>query len=304
MKLDLPKTVEEFLSNNVGSTYTAREIAEWIWEHKKQECLAKIKRTTLNNKSDLLNQVVAEIGRHNPTWHKRNIHITADSPHKYYYDNQLIEIIKQEKQNINRHNEKREHELYPKLAAFCQFVGIDTLRIDEKKSLKDKGINYNKWLHADVVGFKDLTQNYTEQTRECIREYSTERSVLYSFEVKEGSIKNYNLREFFFQTVSNSSWANYSYLVAEDVDKDAIEELQLLCSSFNIGFIKLNKEKPEDSSVRIQAIKTELDWNMMNRISVVNPDFRKYLENITLSYKGHNKYTAKPEWDIKNKSCN
>ena len=75
MKLDLPKTVEEFLSNNIGNTYTAREIAEWIWEHKKQECLAKIKRTSINDQYDLLRQIVAEIGRYNPEWEKRNIHI-------------------------------------------------------------------------------------------------------------------------------------------------------------------------------------------------------------------------------------
>ena len=37
----------------------------------------------------------------------------------------------------------------------------------------------------------------------------------------------------------------------------------------------------------------------MNRITNENKDFQKYLENITLSYKGHSdKYAAEPKWDM------
>ena len=299
MKLNLPRVVEDFLKNNKNSYYTAREIAEWIWNNKNEECIAKIERTSLTSEQDLIKQIIAEIGRHNPTWGKHNIHMTSDRPHKYYYDDQLIQILNNEKEEVKKHNELKEHELYPKLAEFCDSLGIKTLRIDEKKSNKDKGKNYNKWLHADVVGFKDLTRNYTEETKECLIEHSVSRSYLYAFEVKDGSIKSYNLRESFFQTVSNSSWANYSYLVAENYDEDVKEELQLLCTSFNIGFIKLNKEDPKDSEIVIQATKTELDWDMINRISEVNLDFKKYLKNITLSYIGHSKkYAATPEWDL------
>ena len=60
-------------------------------------------------------------------------------------------------------------------------------------------------------------------------EYAADRASLYSFEVKDGIITAGNLREAFFQTVSNSSWANYSYLVAEKLHDNADEELQLLC---------------------------------------------------------------------------
>lgn len=107
------------------------------------------------------------------------------------------------------------------------------------------------------------------------------------------------MREYFFQTVSNSSWANYSYLVAEDVNDKAMDELQLLCSSFNIGYIQLNKEEPKESQIVIKAPKTTLDWNMINRIANENKDFQKYLDNITLVYQGHsNDKTQKPNWDI------
>ena len=67
---------------------------------------------------------------------------------------------------------------------------------------------------------------------------------MYSFEVKDGIIKSHELREYFFQTVSNSSWANYSYLVAEGLGGDLVEkELQLLCASFKIGLINLIKKR-------------------------------------------------------------
>ena len=134
---------------------------------------------------------------------------------------------------------------------------------------------------------------------DIIIEYSCERSFLYSFEVKEGIIKNCDLRKYFFQTVSNSSWANYSYLVAEGIEEKAKEELQLLCASFNIGFIQLNKEEPEESDIVIQAPKTDIDWNMINRISDENPDFRQYLKNISLTYKRHSNPDIQPaKWDI------
>ncbi len=78
-----------------------------------------------------------------------------------------------------------------------------------------------------------------------------------------------------------------------------MDELQLLCSSFNIGYIQLNREEPQESQIVIKAPKTSLDWNMINRIANENKDFQKYLDNITLVYQGHsNPKTQKPVWDI------
>jgi hypothetical protein len=45
-----------------------------------------------------------------------------------------------------------------------------------------------------------------------------------------------NVREAFFQTVSNSSWANYAYLVASSLDAKAKDELELLSEAHGIGF--------------------------------------------------------------------
>lgn len=53
-----------------------------------------------------------------------------------------------------------------------------------------------------------------------------------------------NLREYYFQAVSNSSWANEGYIVALDIDEDDsfLAELKRLNNAFGIGVIKLNDE--------------------------------------------------------------
>lgn len=298
MAQSLYEMVAELLRSNPKKYLTAREIAEWIIENKQDYCNRKMSRTTVKSEKALIRQIIAEIGRYDSaTFEKLHVYKTADRPQKFYYDEKTIDI---ETLDCKVHkNKQEEKELYPKLAQYCNFIGIQTLRIDEKTSKKDGGKNYNKWLHADVVGYKDLAAKFNEETKECLIQYSSERSYLYSFEVKDGIITTSNIRENFFQTVSNSSWANYSYLVAEGIEDKAKEELQLLCSSFKIGFIQLDRENPLESDIVIQAPKTDLDWNMINRISDENSDFRKYLKNISLSYKKHsNNDIQSPKWDI------
>lgn len=293
--------VVKFLQENLSESFTAREIAECIANKYPQACEAKIKNSKnnhLKNKNDCINQWVAEIAAYKEKFATKGVLMTASRPRKYYIANTVYnENIEVETQK--RKNNQPEKKLYPILAQFCKSKNINTLRIDEKKSKNNLGKNYNEWLHADVVGYRDLTVNFNNKAKECLIAYAAERSNLYSFEVKDGRIEIGNLRKTFFQTVSNSSWANYSYIVAEEVADNAMDELQLLCNSFNIGFILLDKENPTESQIMIKAPKTSLDWEMINRIASVNKDFQKYLENIALSYKGHSdKYTEKPTWDI------
>ena len=300
MTFSFRKEVINFLKANQNKYFTAREINEYIADKFPDACEEKMRNSKggyLKTKKDCINQWGAELSSYKNTLTKEGISMTAGRPRKYYYINNE-KIAESCEENVRKNNQP-EKELYPVLAQFCDSINIKTLRIDEKESKKDKGKNYNKWLHADVVGFEDLIGNFNKQTKECLIEYADERSYLYSFEVKDGTIETWNLREYFFQTVSNSSWANYSYLVAEDVNDKAMDELQLLCSSFNIGYIQLNREEPQESQIVIKAPKTSLDWKMINRIANENKDFQKYLDNITLVYQGHsNPKTQKPVWDI------
>ena len=302
MKKTLNSIVVDILKET-GKSLTAREISEIIIKKEPEFCENKKKNTTKKTNESLISQLIAEIGSHYPQIQKYNILRTADRPKKLFFNkmDSHDENIKSKKNEykIIQNIQSTEHELYPKLAEYCNSIGIKTLRIDDKKSPKTNGQNHNKWLHADVVGFKDLSQKYSFETKNSFNAYANEKSVLYSFEVKKGRITDSVLREYFFQAVSNSSWANYSYLVAEEIEENAKEELQLLCASFNVGFIQLNKDDPKESDIVIHAPKTNLDWDMMDRISI-NSDFKQFLYNISKMYGKHSSEEyQKIKWDIK-----
>ncbi len=101
---------------------------------------------------------------------------------------------------------------------------------------------------------------------------------LYSFELKR-ELSFGNIRESFFQAVSNSSWANEGYLVSVLIDQsDEFQfELKRLSSAFGIGIIQLNNEDP-DSSETILPAKTreDLDWETINKLASINPDFKDF----------------------------
>lgn len=97
----------------------------------------------------------------------------------------------------------------------------------------------------------------------------------YSFELKL-KIDKSTLIANYFQAVSNSSWANYNYLVVGELDRSPsfIEELKRLNKGYGIGIIKLNTEKPIESEIIVEARENEnVDINFMNFLSSYNMDF-------------------------------
>lgn len=306
MALDLSKTVVEILKQNPQQYFTARQLAEKVFELKTTECYAKMKRskatvTPIDTEDALIDQLVSEIAAYTKRIKELSVHIktTADRPRKYYYTEQSDV---QEIENIEEiSNPKKighpEHDSYPLL---CQYLfteqNIYPKRIDEKKSSNTKGTNGNKWLHPDIVGLKNLSEKWNSDVISCANKHAFNKTSVWSFEVKI-KINSSNVRECFFQTVSNSSWANYAYLVAQDIDSNAKEELDILCSAHNIGVILLNSVNPSESQILIPAKeRNQLDWNMIDRIVKENPDFKEFINLITEFYQ-----TGKikiRDWDI------
>lgn len=261
MALNLSKTVVDILKHNPDKYFTARQLAEWVWNNKKDECLAKMERSKativpIDTEDALLNQLVAEIG----AYKKRilalssNVKITAERPRKYYYSEKTeIQEIK-DAEKISKTNGHPEHDSYPRLCEYLyNELNIYPKRIDERKSSNSKGSNGNKWLHPDIVGLKNLSDGWDNDVISCASKHAFNKTSLWSFEVKI-KINLSNVREYFFQTVSNSSWANFSYLVAQTIDEKAMDELRILCSGHNIGLIQLNCENPSESQILIPAI--------------------------------------------------
>lgn len=118
---------------------------------------------------------------------------------------------------------------------------------------------------------------------------------LWSFEVKKEILRR-NVRKVFFQTVSNSSWANFGYLVSPVIDTDARTELTILSSLHGIGFIRLDVENPSRSEIVISSRERKLDWDNTNRIIRENKDFKDYIQLVNDFQKIGKLH--KYQWDI------
>ncbi|MDR6514735.1 COG2958 family protein [Chryseobacterium camelliae] len=156
---------------------------------------------------------------------------------------------------------------------------------------------FGEWVHPDMVGCYYRMQDWKQEINEFSRAVGVNSVVLYSFEIKR-ELSFANLRESFFQCVSNSSWANESYLVAARIseDEDFMNELSRLAASFGIGVIELDLEDPHSSDVIIPAkYKKDLDFETMNKLAM-NNDFKDFIETVKIdltSKKIHNK-----EYDV------
>lgn len=86
----------------------------------------------------------------------------------------------------------------------------------------------------------------------------------------------------FFQAFSNSSWANFGYRVASEIEgEDTLKELRILSSLHGIGFIRLEAENHPESQIMIPAKeRSAVDWDTINRLSQENKDFLNYIKLI------------------------
>lgn len=184
--------------------------------------------------------------------------------------------------NVEPTEEVKEHSLYGPLQTFLAGE-LDTFsrRIRESTSTNRRGKQGNKWLHPDIVGMLAPGQNWDQVVRQCSMAMPTRKAEIIALEVKV-RLTGGNVREAFFQSVSNSLWANRAYLVATEVKgEDTLAELTTLCSLHGIGYISLDADNPLESRVLIPAReREEVDWASANRIAEENADFREFLGHV------------------------
>ncbi len=146
-----------------------------------------------------------------------------------------------------------------------------------------------KWNYPDIVGVyfpynKYFPYNgYKEETLKFLQHTGQKRHKLFSFELKK-ELSFSNLKESYFQAVSNSTWANEGYLVVfgiKDEDKDKVlDELKRLNQSFGIGVIKLESEI-SNSKILLPAKEREIDIPTLNMLVKQSPkDFEPFMEKI------------------------
>lgn len=176
----------------------------------------------------------------------------------------------------------QEKDLYPNLKEFLLDVeAVVSMRINESRSSNRRGRHGNMWLHPDVVGMFVPDKNWVGTVRECANLFPTRKARLISVEVKLRLTAG-DIRESFFQTVSNSHWANRSYLAATRIiGDDTWRELEMLCALHGVGYIKLDVDDPRSGRILIPAReREEVDWASANRIAAENEDFQNFLKAV------------------------
>ncbi len=191
----------------------------------------------------------------------------------------LIEQTQDENILLPKQTEYLEKDLHSFLAYYANYyLKAYTKTIHHSKSDKKE---FGEWVHPDMVGCYFPIEDWKPEVVEFGATIGGMAIKIFSFEIKK-ELTFGNLRESFFQTVSNSSWANEGYLVAAEisVDEDFQTELRRLSTSFGIGVIKINIEEPDSSEILFPArINENLDWDTINKLTM-NPDFKDFLKRI------------------------
>ena len=194
-----------------------------------------------------------------------------------------------------------ERDLHPLLASFVELSPNFNARVKtifHESSIKSKK-GRDKWLYPDIVGVSFEYESYEDSVLNFAAKFVKIPLKIYSFEMKK-YLSIANLREYYFQAVSNSSWANEGYLVALDIDESDEELMELigsLNSSFGIGVLSLDSENLAQSRILAQPkFRANLDFNIINELCKKNPHFNKFLETVK-DYDSKNKKRFDGEFD-------
>ena len=231
--------------------------------------------------------------------------VRSSVPRTYYYTEKTDEEeIEAEEQRIAPQKEPLERELY---GGIMQFLSTEERifckRIEDRRSSNRQGRGGNKWLHPDIVGLQPLIDGWDEKVVGYGERFNNQHCRLWSFEVKR-LVNRYNVREVFFQAVSNSSWAHYGYLVG-NFNKDALDELEILSSLHGIGVIQYYPKGKGNGIVMPAREKEHLDWKTINRIwGQNNKDFLNFMKQVDLFQqtkevsRGDNRWNSEPSSDL------
>ena len=217
---------------------------------------------------------------------------TPGYPAQYYLAGQEIngdapvELVAPETQNNIA--DYSESDLHPLLAyfAFNNPDFADEREVYTKTIIHAPvGGQLMQWVHPDMVGVYfpfDIMPNAMRLGRML---EANEIFRLYSFELKK-KLDRGTYRKYFFQAVSNSSWAHEGYLVAADIstDQELHAELARLSSTFGIGVIHLNIRDISASKVLYPATQRRaLSWETINKLCN-NNDFNGFISRVAKDF--------------------
>ena len=270
--MTIKEAILKVLEDNIGS-FTYLEVLKMIDENK------YIDWQNAKTPSDTIGAQLGHFIRQNDSRVKR---VKGKKGFEYYlakYESELnlsriIEKVSSSEKTIaKKYQERHLHKL---LSSYLKSQNIYSKTIFHEKSVNSKD-DHQKWVHPDMLGinFLNLKNSASNSLLKVINK--SDAFNLISYELKREIRSDYELKKCFFQAVSNSSWANYGYLVAFEISRNLIDEMERLNQSFGIGVIELSGN-PYESKVLFQPKFKELDFKTMDKLCEINGDFKKFID--------------------------
>ncbi|EPE6971855.1 HTH domain-containing protein [Campylobacter upsaliensis] len=214
--------------------------------------------------------------------------------------NELINLNLSEEKEVRLEKTKfNERDLHPLLVKFL-YENLD-FRLNSKtiyheKSKKSEN-GKDKWNYPDIVGVYFPYDDYQNETLGLLESLKLNSYKIFSFELKI-SINFSNLKESYFQAVSNSSWANEGYLVVlKELDSEVLSELRRLNQSFGIGVIQLDGSEISNSKIVLSAKEKALDMQTIDMLVDKNEDFKKFINDINQQIRAGKDAKIQAEFD-------
>lgn len=174
---------------------------------------------------------------------------------------------------------------------FCSF--LRTRNIYAKTIYHEKSStridSAQKWVHPDIVGVQ-FEEFKNDATLSLLKATEPKETVhIYSYELKRKIDSDYTLKQCYFQALSNSSWANFGYLVAFEINEDLDEEMERLNNAFGIGIILM---QANDSKILYPAREKALDYNTIEKLNNLNSDFCSFITKLSKVMNASKDYTS------------
>jgi len=196
---------------------------------------------------------------------------------------------------IDKSKTYEERDLHKLLSSYLKNTDIYSKTIfHEQSNGKD---NNQIWTHPDMIGIKflNLQTKVSQNFLKSINRVDTFK--LNSYELKREINSDSDLKKAYFQAVSNSSWANYGYLVAFEFSDSLYEEMSRLNQSFGIGIIELNAN-PYQSKVLFTAKYRDLDFKTIDKLCKINKEFEKFIEQTEKLMTAEERYYKSTEKEL------
>jgi hypothetical protein len=211
-------------------------------------------------------------------------------------ESNLLEVEVKKNSNIkSKVKSYDERDLHKLLTSYLKTTDEYSKTIFHEQS--NRTDEHQKWIHPDMVGirFLKLRNPVSQGFLKTINRIETFK--LTSYEIKKEINSDYELKKSFFQAVSNSSWANYGYLVAFEIDDRLNDEMERLNQSFGIGIIEL-KSNPYESKIVYPARLKNLDFKTIDKLCKINKDFEQFIVQTEKLMTADEKYLKSTEKEL------